>query len=78
MFAGEQQVQLQNYFYISGDEIKLTLNKMAQTMPEFKSNEKENEGGTGGKREKRAEGGREGGRKKTFILSFTLNLIELY
>lgn len=77
MFAGEQQVQLRNYFYITGDEIKLTLNKMAQTMPEFKSNEKEN-GGTGGEREKRAEGGREGSRKKTFILSFTLNLIELY
>lgn len=78
MFAGEQQVQLRNYFYITEDEIKLTLNKMAQTMPEFKSNGKENEGGTGGEREKRAEGGREEGRKKTFTITFTLNLIELY
>lgn len=47
-------------------------------MPEFKSNGKENEGGTGGEREKRAEGGREGGRKKTFTITFALNLIELY
>lgn len=78
MFAGEQQVQLRNYFYITEDEIKLTLNKMAQTMPEFKSNEKENKGGTGGEREKRTEGGREEGRKKTFTITFTLNLIELY